>query len=54
MYADKITDSMQKTIEETERRRSKQMAYNEAHGMTPQAIQKAKKSILGDEMLKPL
>ncbi len=40
MYADKITDSMKKTIEETERRRSKQMAYNELHGITPTPIVK--------------
>ena len=38
MYADKITDSMRRTIEETERRRSKQIAYNEQNGITPQPI----------------
>ncbi len=47
MYADKITDSMRLTIEETERRRAKQMAYNEAHGITPQAIVKARNRIIG-------
>lgn len=47
MYADKITDSMQLTIEETERRRKLQMEYNEAHGITPQAIVKARNSIIG-------
>ena len=38
MYADKVTDSMQKTIEETERRRMKQMHYNEQHGIIPRQI----------------
>ncbi len=39
MYADKITESMHKTIEETNRRREKQLAYNEKNGITPTAIQ---------------
>lgn len=47
MYADKITDSMQQTIDETERRRGIQMTYNEANGITPQAIIKARNKIVG-------
>ena len=47
MYADKITDSMRQTIEETERRRALQLAYNEEHGITPQAIVKARQAIIG-------
>jgi excinuclease ABC subunit B len=41
MYADKITDSMRLTMEETERRRSLQMAYNEEHGLVPQPLNKS-------------
>ncbi len=46
MYADKITDSMSKTIEETARRRQIQMAYNEAHNITPTPLTKSKEVIL--------
>ena len=49
MYADKITESMQLTIDETERRRSLQLAYNEEHGITPTAIIKARNAIIGRE-----
>ncbi|MBQ7920951.1 MAG: excinuclease ABC subunit UvrB [Lachnospiraceae bacterium] len=57
MYADKITDSMRVAIEETERRRGVQQAYNEAHGITPQTIRKSvreliaiSKKVAADEM----
>jgi excinuclease ABC subunit B len=49
MYADTITASMQLTIDETNRRRMKQMAYNEAHGITPTQIIKALKSTLSHD-----
>lgn len=47
MYADKITGSMQVAIDETNRRRSKQMEYNVAHGITPKTIMKSRESIMG-------
>jgi excinuclease ABC subunit B len=47
MYADKITKSMQKTIDETDRKREKQANYNAKHGLTPQALNKSKNQILG-------
>ena len=46
MYADKITDSMERTINETNRRREIQIAYNTAHGITPQTIRKSKDEIM--------
>lgn len=47
MYADKITDSMRKTIDETERRREKQMKYNEENNITPKSIVRSIESIMG-------
>ena len=47
MYADKITGSMQVAIDETNRRRSKQMEYNIEHGITPKTILKSRESIMG-------
>lgn len=45
-YADKMTDAMRNTIDETNRRRSIQMAYNEKHGITPTTVRKSKEQIL--------
>ena len=50
LYADGITGSMRRAISETDRRRAKQVAYNEAHGITPKTIEKAIKDIMGDIM----
>jgi len=50
LYADKITDSMRKAIGETERRRAKQMAYNEAHGITPRTVNKKVKELIDGVM----
>ena len=46
MYADTVTDSMRRAIDETERRRKIQQAYNEAHGITPATIQKAVRDVI--------
>ena len=46
MYADTMTESMEKAISETERRREIQKAYNEAHGITPQTIQKSVRELI--------
>lgn len=51
MYADKITDSMQRTIDETNRRRVKQLAYNEKYNITPTQITSSAKTILGQTTL---
>lgn len=50
-YADKITDSMQRTIDETNRRRSIQMAYNEEHGIIPRTVSKTKEEILNQKSI---
>ena len=49
MYADNITDSMRQTIDETERRRTLQLKYNEENGITPTAIIKARTAIIGQD-----
>ncbi|QEK52246.1 excinuclease ABC subunit UvrB [Pedobacter aquae] len=46
MYADKITDSMRITMEETERRREKQIKYNEEHGIVPKTVGKSREAII--------
>jgi excinuclease ABC subunit B len=46
MYADNMTDSMKKAIEETKRRRAIQEKYNEEHGITPQTIKKAVRDLI--------
>ncbi|MCL4106413.1 UNVERIFIED_CONTAM: hypothetical protein GTU68_030371 [Idotea baltica] len=50
-YADKVTDSMRKTIDETNRRRVKQIEYNEEHGITPTTIFKSKEDILAQKSI---
>ncbi len=52
LYADKITKSMQLTIDETNRRREKQIAYNRKHGITPKAIQKSLDNLMSQKQPK--
>ncbi|MEZ4828735.1 MAG: excinuclease ABC subunit UvrB [Bacteroidia bacterium] len=50
LYADKITDSMKRLLDETEYRRAKQMAYNEEHGIVPKTVSKVNKDIFKDKI----
>ncbi len=50
-YADQVTDSMQRTIDETNRRRSVQMAYNEEHGIIPETVRKSRDEIMAKKTI---
>ncbi len=49
MYADKVTDSMKRAIDETDRRRAKQMRFNEENGITPETVRKAVRDLISTE-----
>jgi len=53
MYADTVTDSMRQTIDETTRRREKQIRYNTERGITPQQVSKSNRAILGGAPVRP-
>jgi excinuclease ABC subunit B len=53
LYANKITDSMRRAIQETDRRRNKQLEYNEANNIVPKSVQKEVSDILAEYRLKP-
>lgn len=53
MYADEVTEAMRRAIDETQRRRRIQLAYNEAHGITPQTVQKAIRELIRAEEFAP-
>src|SRR5690606_6393509 len=50
LYADQITDSMRRAMDETERRRAKQLAFNEAHGITARSVSKAVREMIDGVM----